>query len=368
MNVHLYDTPAAIAQLEPEWNALAAGNPLHSYEWLAGWFEIYGADSRLFVLGIRDESGRLVGLAPWHISESFQRGVEIRPVGDGEVCTDHLTIFTQPGLTQPGCEQQIAHQIAEFLDQEHQQWDLLRLDDIDADNNIISQLAEALVARDCRLQLRDAIGSWQIELPGNWDEFLAMQSKSHRKQLRRSERSAEASGAYQWHLASTPAEFETAWPIFIDLHQRRRKSLGEPGCFASERFAEFHTTLAKKLLAKDQLRLSYLSINGKPAAAEHHFAGADAIYAYQGGLDPDLIDQDSGRLSMIATIKHAISEGRTTFDLMRGNEPYKAHWRAVHRPAHHYRIVPPRATARLRAGATSVVGALRNGAKLLKQN
>lgn len=360
MTVQLYDTTQAIAPLEDEWNELAAGHPLRGYDWLAGWFDIYGQGSRLYVLGVRDDSGRLIGLAPWRIEESIQRGAEIRSLGDGEVCTDHTTVLARPGF-----EQQVVDQVADYLASDQDNWDLLRLEDAGADDRTLALLSETLADREFHVQQREADACWQIDLPEDWEAFLAQQSKSHRKQLRRAERRVLESDRCQWHLVQTPAELEVAWPILIDLHQRRRKSLNEPGCFASERFTEFHTILSHKLLEHGQLRLSYITLDDQPAAAEYHFASPNAIHAYQGGVDPDLLEQEPGRLSLIATIQHAMNEGHWTFDLMRGDEPYKAHWRATLKGTVHYRIVPPRTTAKLRAGATNVMGALKSGARLL---
>ncbi len=80
-------------------------------------------------------------------------------------------------------------------------------------------------------------------------------------------------------------ELEAAWPILVDLHQRRRKSLGEPGCFASNSFYDFHRDVAERLLKRGQLRLSWLTLDGMPAAAEYHFA--DRIATLTDGVISD---------------------------------------------------------------------------------
>src|SRR5690606_6135764 len=122
------------------------------------------------------------------------------------------------------------------------------------------------------------------------------------------------------------------WDSLIDLHQRRRQSLGEPGCFSSKKWADFHRDIAQQLLAMGQLRLSVLKLDGQPIAAEYHFAGTNALYVYQGGLEPARCEEEPGRLSMIRCIQQAISEGQQEFDLLRGDEPYKPHWRAESNP------------------------------------
>ncbi len=159
------------------------------------------------------------------------------------------------------------------------------------------------------------------------------------------------------------ADLEKGWDILVDLHQRRRISLGEPGCFASTVFHSFHREVAERMLRRGQLRISWLDLDGRPAAAEYHFADSTATYAYQGGVDPDRLEEEPGRLSTILCLKHAIDEGHTCFDFLRGDEPYKAHWRATPRPTWNYRIIPKRRLARIRGHVLNVAGTLGDWAR-----
>ena len=144
------------------------------------------------------------------------------------------------------------------------------------------------------------------------------------------------------------ATFDKAWEILIDLHQRRRQSLGEPGCFASPAWANFHREVALELLTAGTLRLSVLELDGRPVAAEYHLAGSDATYAYQGGIDPDCTADEPGQLSLILCIERAITERHRRFELLRGDEPYKPHWRATPTATCDIEVVSPRTLARWR--------------------
>lgn len=363
MAIRLLDTAALLDAHADAWNQLAAGHPMRGHDWLSGWWRHYRLGSELFTLAVFDENETLIGLAPWRLETSARRGAVIRWLGDGEVCTDHLSLLIADGQTEA-----VVDQIADFLVDACEDWDLLRLDDADADDPRLAALSESLAQRGCDASAADAGACWAIELPNEWEAFLARQSKSHRKQLRRAERRVLESDACEWRPVTTQAELDTAWPQFVDLHQRRRASLGEPGCFASPRFGAFHRELAGRLLDRDQLRLSLLLLSGVPAAAEYHLAGPDAVYAYQGGVDPERLDEEPGRLSNIATIKAAVEAGVARFDFLRGDEPYKAHWRAEPRPTVHHRVVPPRRAAQLRAGAERFLGSVRTSLSGLRSS
>jgi CelD/BcsL family acetyltransferase involved in cellulose biosynthesis len=86
------------------------------------------------------------------------------------------------------------------------------------------------------------------------------------------------------------------------------------------------------MLASGRLRLSWLELDGVPAAAEYHFADQATTYAYQGGVDPDRLADEPGRLSTILFLRAAIEQGHRRVDFLRGDEAYKAHWRAEPRP------------------------------------
>jgi len=359
--------------LEHSWNALVHAVPFRSWDWLATWWKHFGSESpndsgrrmpsnsrRLNVLAVYDDDAndggsvrRLIGVAPWYLDENPLMGSAIRWLGDGEVCTDHLSLICN--AEDSG---RVASAIADSLTVSHDDWERIDLNSVYADDPAIGHLLTVLEERECIVTRTTADSCWAVELPSTWDDYLAGISKSHRKQLRQLERRVLESDRVRWHCVQSAAELDAAWTVLVDLHQRRRKSLGEPGCFASRTFFNFHREVVDRLLARGELRMSWLALDGRPAAAEYHLADSRATYAYQGGVDPDRLDEESGRLSTILCMRRAIDEGHKQLDFLRGDEPYKAHWRATPRATFDYRIVPNRRLARLRGRVFNVAGAL----------
>jgi CelD/BcsL family acetyltransferase involved in cellulose biosynthesis len=370
--------------LEHDWNALVEGPPFRSWDWLATWWKHYGTESqesnnrrtqlggrRLNVLAVydvvADDAGsarQLIGVAPWYLDENPVMGSALRWLGDGEICTDHLSLVCKPEDAS-----RVATAVAEALTTVHDDWDRIDLKAVDADDAAVGQLLAAFEERECVVTQSAADACWAVELPATWDEYLAAISKSHRKQLRQLERRVLDSDRVRWYPVQNAAELDAAWTVLVDLHQRRRKSLGEPGCFASRSFFSFHREIVDRMFARGELRMSWLALDGRPAAAEYHFADSRATYAYQGGVDPDRLDEEPGRLSTILCMQQAIKEGHTKLDFLRGDEPYKAHWRATPQETFDYRVVPNRRLAKLRGRVFNVAGALtdlaRQGAQLV---
>lgn len=336
--------------LREQWNTLAGDVPFRAHEWLATWWTHYGSQPmrhrELHVVCVANDAGRLVGLAPWYLDRSLAKGRMVRWLGDGEVCTDHLTLFCEAEYRSEVAAALAQHLIRELLD-----WDLLELEGVDSGDLAVAAFMDELRKRGCLVQRRPMESCWAVLLPETWTVFLEMQSKSHRKQLERVIRGSVDAGRGVWHRVTNADGFAQAWPMLIDLHQRRWQSVGQPGAFASQAFRDFHSDVAPRMLTRGQLRLSWLELDGVPIAAEYHLGNSSTTYVYQGGLDPERLDEQPGRILKALTIRDAIESGQTTYDFLRGDEPYKAQWRAQPQATFRLRVVPRHRTARVRAQA-----------------
>lgn len=365
MYVQTFCNSADLSRLRGQWDALAGGIPFRMHLWLHSWWRHYAGRQRLMVLAVSDTEGRLAGLAPWSIQRTASGARAIQPLGSGEVCSDYLSI-----LTRDADQDTVATALADYLiASDCSPWDRLELPGIDADDGAVARLADALEARGQEVHRRPSHRCWRIALPKTWDDYLALQSKSHRKQLRRLHAQMFETGRAVLHQARDAESLEQAWQILVELHQRRRTGLGERGCFASPRFSAFHRDVVRGMLEAGRLRLYWLELDGRPVAAEYQLAGDGVTYAYQSGVDPRRLSDEPGRLITMATIQEAIRQGQHGFDFLRGDEPYKAHWRAQPRQMYDHCIVSSRAGARLRhrvrSAADGIEGWLKQGLGLL---
>jgi CelD/BcsL family acetyltransferase involved in cellulose biosynthesis len=360
MHVTRLATLSELACIRRLWNLLADGVPMRSWEWLESWWRYYGgeADPRnrqreLFTLAVFTDDGHLVGLAPWYLERSGH-GRVLRFLGGGEVCTDYSTI-----LCQPGHEQAVVVALVEWLtappgladwltSNEPRPWDVLELNAISNSDHVVKLLCDQLVSANHLSYERPGPNCWRLELPATWDEYLATLSRSHRKQIRRCERRMLDSGRLTLHTATNEAQRDYALDVLTQLHGKRRKELGDKGAFASAKFLDFHDEVTTRLLQQGSLGLHWIELDGRPVAAEYQFSDARAIYAYQSGIDPAALREEPGRLITIATLQKAIADGKKYFDFLRGDEPYKAHWRARPCPTKDIRILPATSAARLR--------------------
>lgn len=363
MHVVRFSTLDPLQPLAGQWDRLARGVPFRGWAWLANWWRHYGAreaagaQTSLFVVAVFDDEGVVAGIAPWYVRRSAAWGRVVRWLGSGEVCSEYLSVLCLPGL-----EETVSENLADWLCGLHwsqigrtraaeaDRWDLLELTGVDAADAVVGHLAGALAARGCTVHCRPGPPCWRLELPDTWDQYLTMLSKDHRKQVRRLEQRLLATGRAVLRTVRGEPELARAEKILFDLHQRRREQLGEPGCFASARLAAFHRDVLPELLRAGQLGLHWIELDGAAVAAEYQLLGDAMVYAYQSGIDPDAREHSPGALAHVATLRDAIARGCRGFDFLRGDEPYKAHWRARPRETLELRVAPDRLVARLRHG------------------
>jgi CelD/BcsL family acetyltransferase involved in cellulose biosynthesis len=330
------------------WDALAGDVPFRSWQWTQTWWRHYrDSPSRLFVLLVTDAGDELVGIAPWYVTRSPRQGRVVRFLGSGEVCSDYLTILAKAELAEA-----VARRLADWLATDAApMWDLLDLRGAEEGDVAVGCLGRRLAERGHLLDRQPDLSCWRTALSDTWSEFLATLSKSRRERTRALLRRTLDAGRAVVHRVETESQLERALAVLIDLHQKRRQSLSQAGCFASPRFTGFHREMARRLLATGQLRMLWTELDARPVAAEYGFVGGHTIYYYLGGIEPEMAHESPGWLSLAASLKMAIEEGYRSYDFLRGDESYKASWRATARPLAQVRIVGSQTSARMRYSA-----------------
>ncbi len=356
---------ASLGALTPwtaDWNRLAGEVPFRRWEWLGAWWEQFGQGHELYVVAVFDDANQLIGLAPWYLEESLANGRVVQWLGSGNVCSDYLSL-----LAAPEHQQIVAGAVAEFLTQcdeadSADAWDLLKLEGIETGDAMLTQLIEALRTGGHAVHTRPGQNCWRVPLTGTWEQYEASISKPNRRKVRWAIKQFQ-DPQFSVRQITDPSELEPAWQMFVDLHQRRRVSIGEPGCFACEKFSRFLRAATERLMANGRARLLWIEKQGRPLAAELHLCDAQNTYAYQVGISPEDLHENPGWLVNTASLLATHQAGQTGFDLLRGDEPYKAHLGAEPRATEDLRIVSRGVKSQLRNTAWLAGDALRGWIK-----
>ncbi len=162
-----------------------------------------------------------------------------------------------------------------------------------------------------------------LRLPEAYDDYLAGLGKKERHETRRKRRRfVEEVGRPRL----VRAEGADAVRGFADLH---RKAGGTKGGFMTTGMEEFFVALHSRAGAL----VDVLSgDDGAPVAAAFSFEDGDGYYLYNSAYDPGAGSASPGVVLIGMLIENAITRGKSVFDFLKGDEPYKFRLGAEERP------------------------------------
>jgi Acetyltransferase (GNAT) domain len=340
------------------WDRLAALNPwatpFSAWAFHRAWWDGYGQSPHEQTLVVLDsEAGPdapPVAIAPLmhrheveptdeatHTSIRHGAGLELTAVPPtakavffgASYHADYATILCDP-LDCP----EIAAAIVEAL--RNESWDVVDLRRIRQGDPAADALAVAFGRHErdeawtLNLEREDVCPVTTLPKGSDLDGFLATLDKKERHEVRRKVRRAEAAGPVAFVESPDPlADLDE----FIDLHQRRWGADGLfPDTAGGAQSRVFFRRLFELFGPSGPLRLSFLTVGDRRIAASVHFETEDAILYYNAGIDPDARKLSPGVLLVERLVRLALETGRSRFDFLRGNEPYKYEWGAVDEP------------------------------------
>ncbi len=352
--VQIISDAAGLALCRDVWNELAGDRVFHRWEWMYHWWNAFGQGSRnrLAVVVIVAPSGRWVGVAPWYVTGSAARGRVVRQLASGSACSDYTSLAVRSGY-----ESVVSRILAQVISGELPQEplagvDLFELEGHTADDPAVNALCNELCESAIQVVTEEFAGAWRSELPDTWAGYESRLHKSFRRKTRKAVSRLD-NADFTAIAIHEPDEIAKHWTTFVELHQRRRESLGEGGCFADARFETFLRNATIDLAASGRSQINLFHHKGKPLATNLEFLAGDAVYMYQTGLDPDAIQLEPGHVTFTWAIQQSIERGFGYFDFLRGDEPYKSRWKSTRVPLYRTRVVPNRLAARFRCGVWS---------------
>jgi CelD/BcsL family acetyltransferase involved in cellulose biosynthesis len=145
------------------------------------------------------------------------------------------------------------------------------------------------------------------------------------KRIRRSIRLVEdRDGPITVEWASNLPEAHAFFEEMCTLHQARWQAIGEPGVFASKRFARFHRDLIDATFEAGQVALVRVSAGGRTLGCDYSFIQHNRLLGYQWGLAQYEDHRVSiGTVTAAAVMQAALDRGYDEYDHLSGDTLYK---------------------------------------------
>ncbi|MGW6573234.1 GNAT family N-acetyltransferase [Streptomyces sp. NPDC054945] len=315
LSVTLCRDPRQFAALEESWNRLFRGcptaTPFQSHAWLHSWWLSYGKDGRLRIVLVR-RGEELVGVAALML---VHRPMPLLVPLGGSI-SDYFDVLVA----------------AEYADQ------------------VVPALARGLhrAARGAVVDLREVrpgaaaeqlVRQWPgvssvladstcMELPTlPFDELVKRMPASGAQRVRAKLRKTDAAGIEEHEVAEQ--EVPRAVRTLLRLHEKQWRGRGVTPEHLRPRFAEHLTRATRRMVRTGESRLTEFRLDGKVVAANVTLLSSGLSGGYLYGADPDLRTRkvDVATLLLRYEAGRALAEGRPVVSFLRGNEPYKNHWR-----------------------------------------
>ncbi len=324
LQVCVYATPGDIDRLAPEWRALmeasSHSHPFYDPVWHSTWWKHLGS-GELHICTVGPEGGPLIAIAPLTLRED---GL-MRFVG-GEDLTDYLDIVARDGAHEDAWRALLGY----LNSPDGPAWKELALHSVPGASPTVAFFEAAGGAAGGGTHGGGATIEAEnvcpvIPLPGSWDDYTGMLGQREERELRRKIRKANMEPGLEFGRTLSEKELEADLDDFVRLHELSQPEKAE---FWNPSRSAFFREMAKEMLALGWLDLSFMRVDGHPVAANFSLDYGDRIYLYNSGFDPGERELSAGLVLLGQNIEQAIQAGRASFDLLRGDEPYKYRYAA----------------------------------------
>lgn len=320
MRVITHTTSDVFSALAAEWNPLlersAANTIFLTNEWQATWWRELG-EGELRVLELRDDDGGLAGIAPLFVQRNALGVAQAMLVACKEVADYVDFIFAR------GREAECLVATLDAIGGPGFWGDgdggNITLCNVPEASTTLALLPELAAARGWRLDTALEDVCPLIALPDTFDGWLAMLDGKERRETQRKLRRAseETRVTYTTDGARLDADVEA----FIQL--MKASTYAKSG-FMTSRMERYFHAICRAMFDAGRLQLAFLEVEGQRAAAYLNFVYDNKVLVYNSGLDPARFSYLSpGVVLMARLIERAISEKRSVFDFLQGNEEYK---------------------------------------------
>ncbi len=308
--------PEINERLIKDWEILLKGNTIHNPYLTPLWYQIWrnhsGRSISPRVILSRDSQANLILLGVFFVSEN-PKGRGLTLMGSDDVW-DYRDLVLAPGKYEAAFAD-----LALFFKQSD--WEYLEFRGISEFSPTSRHFRNSMETLGLHVSQETEEPCLYLPLPSTWEGFLQILNSKDRHELKRKIRrlEREAHCTVEWAKASTLQE---SMEIFFDLH---RKSGAEKAGFMTPVMKAYFRDLAAKMLEEGWLQLSFLRIDGQPAASFFSFDFNHTEYVYNSGYDPEFGRLSPGIVLMARCIQRAIEQGVQNFNLLKGREEYKYH-------------------------------------------
>jgi hypothetical protein len=343
--------------LRNDWDRLDQGRRMRSFTWARTAIDCFGKDLQPYVL-VAKKNESIQAILPLTLESSVIRGRRLQLIGSGKACGDNLGL-----LALDNDLQNVSEAFAKWLSLADgpDAWDCLDLDGLQPSQSTTKALLNAFSEQDgWTVDRKSSPSCWLVSIEEKWHDYELRLSKRVRKILKEINDNFLSTGRAKLSVATTFEEAQQKLATIEALHQARWNERSIEGCFATDGFQNFLTTLLNHWWSQSIAFVATMQIEGQDAAGAFGFWEQDTLNVYLVGMDTKLAEHRPGWMLNSQIIKHAYQQGVRKVDFLRGDEDYKGRLGGLAIEQGRWLFTSPRLSSRVRRTATHRGIELRN--------
>lgn len=344
LSLHVLSDPL---HLPGEWDDLV-GQMAHPSPFLRQWW-INGVPQGTPQIVVVRRGAHLIGGAAFEVDHVGPPGLNItrvRCLGQGPLAPDHLDVVARPADVDD-----VTDAVVAWLRGSGPR--IIDLDGLAADGSLATALAPFIA---------DRTSAPYASLADGADAYLAARPGTLRSTVSRTTKRLTKGGATIGPVAAR-GDSDTARvrarQALDDLHELHDQRWADESGFL-DAWPRFHAAAMAGLASGDVVISEVVAADGAVVATELDLVCGNVVAFYQAGRRTDREWRGAGSALRADILRRSATQGATEYDMLRGDEPYKADWatgsrdlvrvrfgvsatgRAVHRSAATWRRWAPR--------------------------
>src|SRR4051812_7337316 len=313
--VEVHTSLTEFCALAQEWERLGgaapARGPFNTWMWHYAWWDEHRA-KRALMIAVARRGGVATGIVPLYVDTVRKCGVRVqvlRLLGTLSEANPYNVAPLIDAESAPTTSRALAEALARM-----EGYDVLELADLEASNPLVGELLRMADAAGRRTEVRRTQRLLNLPLPTTWNAYLRSLSTEQRARQRHRRHALLAAHRARFVAWHTGTSVEGMLGVLSDLRRarglRREAGLGWSGSALAE------------ALRENRLRLYWLEVRGRAAAAACAMRVRDRIVVMQSEFDPQYRDWHPVSILMQYAVESAIAERASALDFLRGQQDF----------------------------------------------
>lgn len=312
-HVEVQTSVGEFCALAHDWELLEASAPARSvfnnWMWQYAWWDEHRQKRDLRIVVAR-RAGVATGIVPLYVDTVRKFGLRVRVLRLLGTLNEGNPYDVAPVMDREAAS---ARALAEALVQ-MDGYDVLELADLDASNPLAADVLRVADAAGLATQVRRVQRFQHLPLPATWNGYLKSLSSEQRARLRHRRHALLAAHPARFVAWHTGTSVDGMLGVLTELRRSRRQRREATPGWSRSALAE--------ALRENRLRLYWLEVRGRAAAAACAMRVRDRVVIMQSEFDPQYREWHPVSVLMQYAVESAIAERASALDFLRGQQDF----------------------------------------------